>query len=520
MRALWLGLLLVGTMASHGVAQNQFLPGVQPGSPFAPGGGDQRGGNQVPFGQPGGAASADFDSLIELIISTVAPDTWTENGGTADIRPFPGGVWVDPQGVLRVAGEDTPGASPPLVAPAIPAAGLQKEGNPRSKAKLRCVSLPRLEAAIYYAMRDGKKLDESMLTMAGLQRVEYLFVYPDSGDVVVAGPAGDWRVDTAGRILSTETGLPVVRLDDLLVLLRREAATQGKPFGCSITPRQESLAATQSLLNASAATPLRPGTKAREAWLEEIRSTLGAQDIEVFGLAPSTHAARVLIEADFHMKRVALGLEEGVTGMDSYLDTVAHDAHSVPAMNVLRWWFATDYEGIYHNATSTAFQLRGQGVRVLSENEMLTERGERVHTGASDEPTQAFAQSFTQKFSSLAEKYPVYGELRNLMDLAIVASLLERSDLYSQAEWQPVLFKDEKLLPLPGYRTPKETNTIAAHRVVKQTQIVAAVSGGVYIDAPQLLKDRRRPDQTGKIDYHRDRQPDHLANGQWWWDLE
>src|SRR5690606_26313622 len=44
-------------------------------------------------GGMGGAASADFDSLIELIISTVASDTWAENGGgEAEIRPFPGNL--------------------------------------------------------------------------------------------------------------------------------------------------------------------------------------------------------------------------------------------------------------------------------------------------------------------------------------------------------------------------------------------------------------------------------------------
>ncbi|HVT29019.1 MAG TPA: hypothetical protein VHE81_13470 [Lacipirellulaceae bacterium] len=48
----------------------------------------------VPVGSgPGGmgaAANADFDSLIDLITSTVATDTWAENGGgQAEIRPFP-----------------------------------------------------------------------------------------------------------------------------------------------------------------------------------------------------------------------------------------------------------------------------------------------------------------------------------------------------------------------------------------------------------------------------------------------
>ena len=41
-----------------------------------------------------------------------------------------------------------------------------------------------------------------MLTLAGLQRVRYVFVYPESGDLVLAGPAGDWYVNDDGRILS------------------------------------------------------------------------------------------------------------------------------------------------------------------------------------------------------------------------------------------------------------------------------------------------------------------------------
>jgi len=41
-------------------------------------------------GGMGGAASADFDSLIDLIVSTIATETWAENGGgEAEIRPFP-----------------------------------------------------------------------------------------------------------------------------------------------------------------------------------------------------------------------------------------------------------------------------------------------------------------------------------------------------------------------------------------------------------------------------------------------
>jgi general secretion pathway protein D len=41
-------------------------------------------------GGMGGGANADFDSLIDLIVSTVSTDTWAENGGgEAEIRAFP-----------------------------------------------------------------------------------------------------------------------------------------------------------------------------------------------------------------------------------------------------------------------------------------------------------------------------------------------------------------------------------------------------------------------------------------------
>ncbi|MHB8956277.1 MAG: type II secretion system protein GspD [Pirellulaceae bacterium] len=40
-------------------------------------------------GGMGGAAMADFDTLIELVTSTIAPDTWDEVGGAGAIEPFP-----------------------------------------------------------------------------------------------------------------------------------------------------------------------------------------------------------------------------------------------------------------------------------------------------------------------------------------------------------------------------------------------------------------------------------------------
>ena len=40
-----------------------------------------------------------------------------------------------------------------------------------------------------------------MRYLAGLLRVRYVFYYPDSKDIVLAGPAEGWVADPAGRIV-------------------------------------------------------------------------------------------------------------------------------------------------------------------------------------------------------------------------------------------------------------------------------------------------------------------------------
>ena len=80
--------------------------------------------------------------------------------------------------------------------------------------KLRKVSLTRLEKAI--DAKDGV-VTEEMRYLAGLLRVKYVFFYPDSGDIVVAGPAEGWASDPTGRVVGITTGRPVVQLQDLVV---------------------------------------------------------------------------------------------------------------------------------------------------------------------------------------------------------------------------------------------------------------------------------------------------------------
>jgi hypothetical protein len=470
---------------------NGAANGVMAGNPFGPG--------------LGGAANADFDSLIDLITSTVEADSWEENGtGEGEIQPFPNGVWLDAAGKLRV--DRARGALASVRAGGAPSPagrGTRSEGarpitgaplDARKSSKLRYVSLPRLEAAIFQRQVDRRPLDAAMLTLAGLERVEYVLAYPETGDLVLAGPAGDWQILQGGGIVSAETRRPLARLDDLLALWRRQRSEKSTAFGCSIVPRQEALARTQEFLAASASQPIEPSQ--RRAWLEDLRATVGAQDVEYYHIDANSRIAGLLLAADYHMKLVGMGLADGVPGVKSYLATVRlGPGGQAPPMTILRWWFSMPTSVVEATDEHDGFALPANCVEVLSENQMLAERGQRVPTGQSDDLNSQFAESFTAHFEALADKYAIYGQLARVFELSLALAVVEKEGLAEKVGWTPSLLWAGDQLRLPQAATPKTVDTVINHRVIGGRQIIAGVSGGVWVDGSRSL--RVAPAQTG-----------------------
>src|SRR5262249_28374692 len=179
--------------------------------------------------------------------------------------------------------------------------------------------------------------------------------------------------------------------------------------------------------------------------------------------------------------------EKGLHTVPSYLSMLKGD--DAPAsLGVLRWWFALNYESILTSDDRDAFELRGQGVKVLSENELVDAQGNRAHTGQSDEYTASFAQNFTKAFADLAAKYPVYADLRNVCDLALVCSLMRNLDLPGQAGWQMPCFGNSGDYQIPLGNAPKMVESVINHRNMAKGKVVVVVSGGVKIDPNSLTE--------------------------------
>jgi len=469
-------------------------------------------GNQ-PGNQQGGASAANFTALEDLITNTVSTKSWVDNGGTGTISHFATGVWVDPKGVLRPLMKEA--RSEDLSALRVNSQQRVGEDDARRRSPLRLISLTRLEKQIQLNEALGQGIDETMRYLAGLQRIQYVFVYPETGDLVVAGPAGDWTVAGENRVVSSDTGSPVVRLDDLVVIFRLMMTGPDAQFGCMINPRQESLKKALEFLNQSAGRPIAAGAAARNAWCEKFRAAVGKEDIEVFGgLDPQTRAARTLVEADYRMKLVGMGLEAGVPGVQSYLSMMKSGS------GVLRWWFALDYDSIQTSQDHLAFNILGQGVKVESENEHLDPNGKREHTGESEPLNRQFAESFTKHFGELSAKYPIYAELRNICDLALAASLVREEGLADKAGWHMAYFGNPQAFAVELGAAPKEVDAIVNCRVAERGRFLAGVSGGVLVKPNELVN--RKAIQVESYPQLQEKRPNKAGKPQaadrWWWD--
>jgi hypothetical protein len=126
--------------------------------------------------------------------------------------------------------------------------------------------------------------------------------------------------------------------------------------------------------------------------------------------------------------------------------------------------------------------------------------------------------NFTKVYSELAERSPIYAELRNLIDLSVAAAWIQQQDLYTKAAWKMELFGDEKSFSVQNYNAPKQVET-ACNAIWKGRQLMTPVGGGVQIEALMALApEKRLNDEKGKVAKLREQTKIELPKGHWWWD--
>jgi len=447
-------------------------------------------------------------ALVVLAVALIplARGEAQDNGGNNQ-----GGVQIDPQGLLKaVTGTST---NSPLVRKRnLAFVKNELSSDVASSTSLRKVSLVRLETALRESVKTGKPVPTELKYLAGLQRIDYIFIDPVGKDVVLAGPAEAFAPDGFGRMLGLKSGRPTLQLDDLRVAM--QTVKTGEFIGCSIDPVPENLASLSRWIAANSQPALPGQALARYPMMAKI---LGQQNIRVWGVPEDSRFARVLVEADYRMKLVSMGLERSnVPGFHNHLSMLAPNGNSIQ-----RWWFTPYFEAIRRTPDGDAFEIAGQRVQLCAQEEISDGRGQRQNATTTRVSTQKYAQHFTDKFPQLAEKSGIFADLQNLIDLSVVAAILHHERIPEKIGWRMSLLADLRELPVEKFAPAKKVQSVYNTRRAGRNVILGLIGGGVSIDAEQTMRTYRTATQPNSplpgVRQVALKQPAAAAT-RWWWD--
>lgn len=368
----------------------------------------------------------------------------------------------------------------------------------------RVISLKQLDETLTQTLQQQQSIPETLLFLAGLQRIEAIVIDRDHKDLKLIGPAEGFGPAPSGRMHGITTSRPPIQLDDLVTALRSVAAGE-REIGVSIDPTNQNMSQLQNYLRSNSS----PATTAIvQRRYQAMRTILGNQVISLWGIPETTHFAQVLVEADLRMKRIALGLEpSGSAKVRSHLSMLKPQGNSLQ-----RWWFMPYYESIETNAERTLYVIKGPRAQLMSQEEIADTNGQRSDAPFTRRSTQKFAEQFTENFDQLAEINPTFAELQSLYDLALVASIARREGFLDSADPAfPTLLKDQEL-PVRSYPVPKLVQSSATYRRSSRGTMLGLI-GGVTINMAPVIENTIQ-----RADLDTSSWPFDSSSNSWWQD--
>jgi len=178
-----------------------------------------------------------------------------------------------------------------------------------------------------------------------------------------------------------------------------------------------------------------------------------------------------------------------------------------------RWWMECDYEPIARSSDGLGFEIRGRGVKVLTEEEVADAQGQVAGTGKANPVARKWADLMTQHYDELSVKNVAFGELRNVFDMCVIAALIAKERLLDKADCQLPTLTSSGSLGFTALEAPKtvETQTSALKR---GSAFIVTASGGVAITSWQAASKMQTRPEVGQV--REKAMPVASASRPWW----
>lgn len=420
-------------------------------------------------------------AALAFVFSPIA--AWAQGPNGLDLE----GVQLDGQGVLS---SKSSAPDPKLAELRKKAIGKEKEGE------LCYISLPRLFAEARKLIDAGQPLPDNLRYLGGMVKLQYIFVYPEEGDIVIAGPSEPFDSKaSAYRPLGQTTGRPVLQLDDLVSAMRAcGPGRSARRIGCDILITQEIADRVNKKVEEVSGKLGAGSMKAQEA-ADAIAAAGDTQPVKTYGVDAETRFAMVCVEADYRLKQLGLDLfKTPVKAVKSYFSLLSRpEQHH-------RFSLESEYEAIVAAPDGNAFELKGPSLKV--NGGILRLSG--TESGEASPAAKKYIDACNKHFADLCGYLTSWADLQNLGDLVVLAALAGKENLHTKARWDIAWLMDPKGYPVAKMSTPKSAKVVCATR--NAGGMILFTSGGVGLwpeqcmakkveDAEGTLKGKaRRPD--------------------------
>ncbi len=384
-----------------------------------------------------------------------------------------GGVRVETSGVLSLTPTVLDAALHQMLIDDVkPTQGLFADGK-----GLRKLSLKRLNQVVAQAVANGQPIPAQARYLAGLVRIEYVFVDQNNNDLVIAGPAEELVVNKRGNVVGAKSGKPALHLEDLMTALQTvDAATTGQGISVSIEPSDESRVAFRNITASAEQTGGVNGNL-----INQLEQAMGPQSVLLTGVPKNSRYANVLALADYKMKRLSMGLEQSpLKKLPSFVSMLTRST-TLSSMTP-RFWMEMDYNPMSRSEDGNIWKLDGQGVKTLTEDDFVKANGETNASGRTNPVAAKWAKAMTENYSDLVNEESIFGELRNLFDMSVISAVIEKEQLISKSglKMDALLGKIEGV-DFNQWNVPTQVPTVASLVTYRRGTIVTA-SGGVQLD--------------------------------------
>jgi hypothetical protein len=439
--------------------------------------------------------------MFMLAMLPVSAQSTTSDRGVYYGGSVVGGVEIDVEGLIKITPKRTMeeiGKNLTKILAPIPA-------DLDEKTAIRKISLKKLNAQICQTIEQQAEFSDSIRYLGGLTSIRYLVVVPEENDILLVGTSESWQVDAYGNIVGKVSGRPVFRLEDLLTVFRAWN-NQSRPsvITCSIDPTKEALV---KIAQVDRQFPVVDRNNV-QAFATAQENAYGRNVVTLQGISEQSRFAMILAIADYKMKQISLGhIPSPVRSLPSYVSLIGGSQKQINP----RFWLAPEYGTITHDSKKLTWQLSEVKVKALTENEYFDSKSNSLQpTGKIDRAALNWCNKMTANYDALSKVDPVFGDLRNCMELAITVALIRQEGLLEKANCKLNAFEDATLLKPVVYPVPKTVQSQAT--IAKNGRSFVVACGGVEVNPFNTLQNAQL---DSKIDTERNNLVKTTGNN-WW----